>query len=238
MGRVMLWCPRQSRGMTVCCLLLAMACGCAKNYTPAWQQNLTEMFSKKQKDKNDGIETPSEYVAKLREWSEEAAELSPADQEKRTLELAERLGKEEDPLVRAQILRTLAHYPTASAAAMLTAGMKDRDEDVRIACCEAWGVRKGPDAVKNLTELFSSDTDVDVRLAAARALGETGDASVVPVLGTALENNDPAIQYRAVVSLRKVTGKEYGDDVNRWRDYVKGNNPPEDSIAARIKRYF
>jgi HEAT repeat protein len=235
----MLLFPRYSRGAVACCLLLAtMAGGCAKNYKPAWQQNLEEMWTHKERDKNDGIETPAEYTEKLIAWAEEAPKTPPEEQEKRALEMAERLGKEDDALIRARIIRTLAVYNTTTSTAMLTAAVKDRDEDVRIACCEAWGKRKGPDATRILTELLGSDTNLDVRLAASRALGETADPSCVSVLGPLLDNSDPAVQYCAVRSLKKITGKEYGDDIATWREYVKGSNPPEQSLASRLKSWF
>jgi HEAT repeat protein len=121
---------------------------------------------------------------------------------------------------------------------MLTAGLKDTDRDVRIACCEAWAKRKGHDATRLLSEMLTSDTDIDVRMAAARALGDTGDPAATPALALALENPDPAMQYRAVQSLKKLTGKKYDDNVAVWREYVKGNSPPEPSLTSRMKNWF
>jgi HEAT repeat protein len=122
---------------------------------------------------------------------------------------------------------------------MLTAGLKDSDRDVRIICCETVGQHKPADAAKLLMEVLASDTEIDVRLAAARALGEfKDDPAVVVALGTALDSNDPAMQYRAVQSLRKTTGKNYDDNINTWREYVKGNNPPEPSVASKLKSLF
>ena len=46
------------------------------------------------------------------------------------------------------------------------------------------------------------------------------------------------MQYRAVQSLRKTTGKKYDDNINTWREYVKGNNPPELTVAERVKQLF
>ncbi len=92
-----------------------------------------------------------------------------------------------------------------------------------------------------LQEALGSETDADVRLAAARALGQTGDAGAVPALGTALEDRDPAMQYRAVSSLRQVAPQDQGNDVDRWRAYIKGEPPPPAkpfSLTEKLRSMF
>jgi HEAT repeat protein len=185
------------------------------------------------------VESPIERSKKLKELAENAPKMSPAEQEKAVEDLVLQLQKEEIAHMRIRLLQTLGAFSQPAATAMLNAGLKDSDRDVRIICCETVGKHKPPDAANKLMEVLSSDTEIDVRMAAARALGEfKDDQAVVAALGTALDSNDPALQYRAVQSLRKTTGKPYDDNVNTWREYVKGNNPPEPSIAARVKSWF
>ena len=96
------------------------------------------------------------------------------------------------------------------------------------------GARHGDaQAVKLLSEALRSDVDADVRLAAAKALGETKNPAAVAALGEALTDADPAMQYRAVLSLKKVTGKDLGNDVDRWQQYVKGEQPEPTPVAGR-----
>ena len=38
----------------------------------------------------------------------------------------------------------------------------------------------------------------------------------------------------AVLSLKKVTGKDFGNDVNRWQQYVRGETPPPPSWGERF----
>ena len=83
-----------------------------------------------------------------------------------------------------------------------------------------------------LAEALRSDVDADVRLAAAKALGETKNPAATAPLGEALNDSDPAMQYQAVLSLQKATGKDLGNDVARWQRYVKGE-PPGDPVAGR-----
>ena len=84
----------------------------------------------------------------------------------------------------------------------MLAGLEDSDRDVRIICCETIAKHKFPDSAQKLMKVLSSDTEIDVGLAAAKAFGEfKEDQAVVAALGTALDSNDPALQYRAVQSL-------------------------------------
>ena len=90
-----------------------------------------------------------------------------------------------------------------------------------------------------LSEALRGDVDADVRLAAAKALGETKNTAATAALGEALNDSDPAMQYQGVLALQKVTGKDLGDDVNRWQQYVKNGQPePTLSWAEQIRRLF
>lgn len=225
--------------IALCGLLLVSMPACSSTMKPNWDK--LAWWKKKEpppEDTGPTIATPQDRINKLHQMAKSVPERGPAQLEGESQDLAQVLRKEEDPLMRAEILRTLAVYHTEIATKMLTSGLKDTDRDVRVACCEAWGKRKGHDATRLLSEMLTSDTDIDVRMAAARALGETGDPTATAALGLALENPDPAMQYRAVQSLRKITGKDYGDSVAVWRDYLKGNSPPEPSLTSRIKNWF
>jgi HEAT repeat protein len=133
----------------------------------------------------------------------------------------------------------LGQYPSPTADAILKAALADGDAHVRVVACEAWGKHSDAEGVKLLSDTLRGDVDADVRLAAVRALGETKNPQAVPALGDALSDTDPAMQYRAVLSLEKVTGKDLGNDVERWRQYVKGEQPAwTPSLAERIRRWF
>ena len=238
--------PKRCFRITACLALVASMPACTstaqKSSDPNKETGFERLYHWVKRDPVDEggptIATPKDRIIKLQQLAKTAPERGPAQLDGESQDLISVLRKEEDPLIRAEILRTLAVYPTPSASKMLTAGLKDSDSDVRIACCEAWGQRKGHDATRLLSETLSSDADIDVRLAAARALGETGDPAATAALGLALDNADPAMQYRAVQSLKKVTGRNYDDNVAVWKDYLKGNSPPEPSLATRIKNWF
>jgi HEAT repeat protein len=152
------------------------------------------------------------------------------------------MQSEQDPLVRIEIMRTLAGIPTETAAAVLRAGMKDSDPEVRVAVCQAWGKRAAPKklttesmsdrndaeaAARILSEALAGDTNVDVRLAAARALGNVkNDPRAIGALGLALKDRDPALQVRAIASLKEISNKDFGNDVGKWQQYVDSVAPP------------
>ena len=153
--------------------------------------------------------------------------------------MARSIRKEQDPLIRLEIIRALGNYPGPTADAVLKAALRDTDVQVRIASCESWGRRRDDQAVKLLSEALHGDVDTDVRIAAVKALGETRNAKAVEPLGEALNDSDPAMQYRAVLSLQQATGKNLGDDVYRWQQYVKGEtSQPQPSMADHSRPMF
>lgn len=194
-----------------------------------------------QKKNPPGVVSPTEQVEILRDLAKKAH--SRTEQQKQEIAplLVSMLNKEGDPLIRAEVVRTMGCFPTPETLAAVLKALKDSEADVRIAACDVLGRIGGPDSVTGLSEALRGDVDTDVRMAAARALGQTHDPGSVAVLGSALADSDPAMQYLAVSSLKNVTGKDLGDDVRRWQQYVKGEVPqpaPSVSIAQRLRQMF
>lgn len=156
-----------------------------------------------------------------------------------TDELARSMLAEHDPRVRCDMLALAADFDTPSALAICRGALEDPADAVRLAACDAWGQRGGEEAVKLLAHRYETDAEIDVRLRAIRRLGDVKDASAVPVLARALEDGDPAIQYRAVAALKQVTGRDLGDDVNKWRAWAADpSSQPEWSIAEAFRKVF
>jgi HEAT repeat protein len=224
--RILLW---------LCGLAAVTAAGCADlDILPSWAP-----FQGPASDQLPGVVTPAERIAELRKLSEKAAASNAEEKQRISQQLVASIRTEKDPLIRMEIIRVLGKYPDPAADAILKAALGDADTHVRAAACESWGKRGDAQAVKLLAEALRSDVDADVRLAAAKALGETKGQETVTALGEALGDADPAMQYRAVLSLQKVTGKDLGNDVNRWQQYVKGEMPePSPSLVERIRHLF
>ena len=181
---------------------------------------------------------PASRIASIKQLGQNVDKRPIPDQERVMMELAQQIRTETDPLVRVAILDTVARYRVPLAGQIMRAGLRDQSKDVRIACCEAWGHRGGPEAVEALGAALSSDTDIDVRLAATRALGNVHEPGAVQALAVALEDRqDPALQFRAVQSLRSIGPRDLGNDVDKWRQYAKNPQapPPEGpSLAQRM----
>jgi hypothetical protein len=225
------------------CLAIAAAHGCtwgSTNGVPFWGS---------QKEREEAAANLKKYgpiardrIVLVKEDGKFAAKGSPQDQERASADLARMMQTEQDPLVRIEIVRTLAGIPTEMAAAVIYAGMKDSDPEVRVAVCQAWGKRAAPRkalgaesipdkeaevAARLLAEALAGDTNVDVRLAAARALGKVkNDPRAVGALGIALKDRDPALQLRAIASLKEISNKDFGNDVSKWQLYVDSVAPP------------
>lgn len=187
-----------------------------------------------------GITTPRKRIEAMKQLQADAGKQSPEQQQRITDDLAKQIQGEQDPLVRRHIIRTMGYFDTPVAGAVIKAAANDSDSSVRIAACEAWGHRGGKEAAEALTGILSSDTDTDVRLAAARAIGQTHDNGAVGNLAEALTDPNPAIQFRIATSLRELSGKDYGTNVNRWRAYAKGESTadPPVSVAERVKSWW
>lgn len=222
-------------GLMLCGLTAMLAGGCADLDLPSWVP-----FQGPASDTMPGVVAPRERIEHLRKLSESAASATPAQRQQVSEQLATSIRTEKDPLIRLEIIRAMGRYPGPAAGAVLKASMSDPEPQIRIAACGAWGRRNDAQAVALLADAMRGDVDADVRLAAAQALGETKSPAAVAVLGDALNDSDPAMQYRAVVSLKRATGKDFGDSIERWQQYVKQQRPqePASSLAERDRNTY
>ncbi len=183
-----------------------------------------------------GIKTADERIAEIDKLRDEQKKTpkSPEQQQKDCELLAREIEKEkQDPLVRRHILLALAVYPTALSGQVLKAGLSDPDFETRIACCRAWSIRGGKDGIEPLSNTLTNDGNFDVRLAAARALGTLKEPTAAKALAEALADADPAMQRRALESLKLVSGQDYGNDVTKWRQYAASPvGRGEEAVAA------
>ncbi len=210
-----------------------MLAGCA-SWSP-WKRQ-----EKAIKDQEKYGYTADTRIKKLAERSKVAKSESTESQLEFTQDLVRMMLEEHDPRVRGKILETAASYDTAAATAICTGAMQDPNEMVRLRACDVWAKRGGAEAVTLLSTRFQTDADLDVRLRALKMLGELKDKQAIPVLARALEDADPAVQYRAVASLKQVSGRDLGNDVNAWREWAA--DPEADkaewSIAESFRRLF
>ena len=218
------------------CLALvatSMASGCA-SWSP-WKQQ-----DKAARDQEKYGFTADTRIKKLAERSKAAKSAPEQGQVEFTQDLVRMMLEEHDPRVRGKILESAAEFDTSAATAICKGAMQDPSDTVRIKACDVWAKRGGEEAVQILATRFQTDADLDVRLRALKMLGELKDKQAIPVLARALEDADPAVQYRAVASLKQVSGRDLGNDVNAWREWAVDPeaNKADWSIAESFRRLF
>ena len=182
--------------------------------------------------------TPAMRVDAVTAFGMRSKHVDSPEQRQITDQLARQIQVEPDPLVRQAVIKAIAEFRTPMAQQVLQAGLQDENEAVRIECCRALGVRADAAAVGALAMALKSDANADVKMAAAEALGKIKSPEAVQALAVALDDRDPAMQYVGVESLKSITGRDYGPDVQAWRQVAAGTPPAEPpvSVADRIKR--
>jgi HEAT repeat protein len=228
--------PVHNLAVLVFCLGLTMCTGCAETAERFTSFGSRLMFRTPEQVLN--IKTPADRIKELKKLAKAAPKQPPAEQEKMVATLSAEYQNESDPILRRQLLRTLAVYPQTAAGAVVLGAVSDGDVETRRTACACLGIRGDKGAVTELTRLIGSETNFDVRIAAVRALGQTGDPSALLPLSEAIIDPDPAMQARAHESLVSVSGRDYGNDVQAWRQYAQTgkSDAPEVSLAERVRR--
>lgn len=204
---------------------VVLACGCAGRLP--WQNRATT---------NEHLRTlkssadPSERLEAFAALGEPARyKRSPERQQEAVHILRLGLELEKDQLVRITIVHSLAALKGEQAQAALLASLHDKDAVVRAEICRALARLGDPASSEAIAKLLASDSNLDVRLAAADALGHLRTSSSAQALLAALDDKDPALRHRASRSLRAITGKDYGTDFKAWQAYL--SDLPEDALA-------
>ena len=224
--------------LLVCCTLIPLT-GCAATSERA-NGLFAKMFSKETPEQKLHIKTPDDRIKELKQLAKVAKKKTPEEQQPLVGALSEEYRQENIPSVRRQLLKTLALFPQPQALATIVSGLEDKDLETRRMACSCLGMRGGEDSVRELTRIISSDTNVDVRLAAVRAMGGTRDKGALMPLAEALVDPDPAVQARAEEGLTTISGRHFGNNVEAWKEYAQtgASTAPEMSVAERLHRAF
>ena len=178
--------------------------------------------------------TPNEVANQIRELGGKAADMSATEQEKAALELTERYESENDPLLRREMIFALGSFPDPYATHGLRVAMSDSDPFVRVEACRAWGRRASKEALQMLASAIQMDQSVDVRQVAIQGIKRFEHPDAVRTLGAVLNERDPALQLLAMQSLKGASGKDLGNDVRKWDEFIAANYPPSASDAIGI----
>lgn len=181
--------------------------------------------------------TMHQRLEELQAWATEAPQMSPEKRRELAGKIQGNLAQEANVALLQQSAWTLGRLQVPEADEGLRQLVEHASPEVRSAACLGWRYRGGNDARDTLARVLNSDTDGDVRVAAARQLAFFRDPESIAALGIALDDPSPALQYRSVESLKVITGENYGNNVTAWREFVAGGQAkpgPEPNWAERM----
>ena len=214
-----------------------MASGCAQDpllYVSQWNPVLRRQWEEDEQIR-PSLHTRRAWLADLRR---RFVRMDPVQQTQAMQQLAVALAQEPSEVMRRDIVRTLGELAGPAALATLVTALQDPAPLVRMAGCQALARTGDPQALVPLIRTLRSDSDVDVRIAAARALGAFADPRAIAALGELLTDQDPALQHQAILSLQQATGKSYRT-VAQWQAYLQGADPgpePQTDLLQRLRR--
>lgn len=229
------------RNSCVPLLLLLTSCllaGCAEG--PLWRTGSLVPWAREQWEEEERLaDTLFERKRELDALVESANQSDQETQEQVALRLNDIVQRDPVLLIRLHAVDLLGTLSGAQAAEALRQAGKAPDSRVRIAAVGAMQRLPAETAVGQIQEILGNDTDVDVRLAATRALGSFPGDDALNALSLALADSNPAVQYRATESLTLVTGENFGANVSAWQSFISNRNDtrvaskPSDFIEPR-----
>lgn len=188
--------------------------------------------------------TDATREAELRELAGSIATMDPEDQRRWLGDLAKIMKYDPSPHMRCQAVHAAARATVPEALSVLTTGVEDDHVKVRIASCSALGSRQEPEATRLLAESVNSETNKDVRLAAIKSLGSHEGPQATDALKLALQEPELAYQHASIASLRKITGRDVGNQPEAWVALLEspegssGGTDRSPSWSERLGNFF
>lgn len=121
--------------------------------------------------------------------------------------------------VRWLVAELMQEVGSRKAVPALTEALKDKEPLVRGSAAAALGEIKDKRPVGPLIEILKKDKDWSVRCFGAYALGKIGDEKALAPLIDALQDEDPRVCSDAAKALKKITGRDFGKDYEKWKEW-------------------
>lgn len=169
----------------------------------------------------------------MREQVEFAINGTQQDQQNAAKFLAEIVRRDSILLHRIYAVKLLGQLDCPASLKALQEATEDSNSEIRIAAIGSLEQLPADDSLPRLQEILMDDSNTDVRLAAARAIGEFSGEQAITAVAVALDDRDPALQRRVMQSLEKISGETLGTDLVAWEQYVKATTG--DSITPTQK---
>jgi HEAT repeat protein len=134
------------------------------------------------------------------------------------------LSAEQDPQTRIVILESISRLDDSTRFEPIAPGLQDKDAAVREFACRLAGRTRAPAAAPLLANLLASDASLDVRLAAADALGQIPSRDSANALVAGIADPDVALRFRCEQSLKLITGKDLGRNSADWQQEIETVN--------------
>ena len=159
--------------------------------------------------------------ANIRDLAKRARSRNPQVAPEAITALNQILANEDLPLAKIEAARALGAVQSPQATDGQLSALSENEAEVRIAVCDALGRQANPKSIAGLEGVLNSDPENNVRLAAARALGNSNDPNAARALTLALSDRSPALQFRSMESLKQITGEDFDGDPERWIAYIQ-----------------
>ena len=191
-------------------------------YGPSPKQLVKDMFESPDADvRRNAIERLSQY-----DWARRGA----------YVKAYAMLTEDPDPTVRSAAVRALGRCGDVHYADKVIERLTDISAIVRQDAAVVLGSLIVPSAIKPLMQRSLGDDSVDVRIAAVRALGSYPTRDVLNTLIKCLDDEDFSVRFEAAESLRRLTGRNIGIDVDRWREVISSVSNPFKKPARPKKK--
>lgn len=178
-----------------------------------------------------GVPQPDERLKQIGELGKNASNVPPEKQAEYAQTLSTIIHEETDPTMRRAAVVAISNFKVPITEETLRFAGKDPERDVREAACKGWKTYGGEQAVPELIQILANESDVDIRHQAIDLLGDFQDERAIVALEVPLMDNDPALQYYTMKSLRKITG-EPEKTREEWIAYCQARHP-DTAVAQR-----
>lgn len=170
---------------------------------------------------------------------------NPADKAEAVQTLVNKLDEGREPVaIRAVIIRTLGELGDRRArnAIARVANNANAEPMLKVEAYRALGKVGTAEDAMMLARIMNTDPLEDSRIAAIEGIGalKAQDPRIFHVLIEGMEHEDPAIRLESYKSLKKITGKDLGNQPEAWRrEYEpkpgESKKPSAEAMAATAR---
>lgn len=207
--------------------LLCLCTGCVDGPLYALKKSNPYYRSQWAADREHGP-TYDDRIAELKLLRSQIASMDVTEQQKWAKQLEVIIATDPSAEMRTHAILAISHVQSPETERTLNTASADDSEKVRMAVCKGWKNYGGAAARDMLLSLAQKEGETtSVKQAAIESLAAFNEPEVRQSLGRLLDNSSPAVQFQAVQSLAVLTERDYGGDVESWKQFLAGKEVPE-----------